>query len=86
MHDGTADRGKTVPLSGERERLLAAPTLLAGGTSRRIRENVGWALCYNGVAVPVTAAGLLNPLVAAVAMATSSLLVVGNASRSLLGD
>ncbi|MDG5775918.1 cation-translocating P-type ATPase [Haloarculaceae archaeon H-GB1-1] len=53
-------------------------------TRGRIRQNVGWAFLYNAVALPLALAGLLNPLFAAVAMATSSLLVVGNASRSLL--
>jgi len=68
--------------------LDAVPTVfdVTRATRRRIRENVGWALCYNAVAVPAAALGLLNPLVAAVAMAGSSLLVVGNASRSLLGE
>ncbi|WP_158853711.1 cation-translocating P-type ATPase [Halorhabdus sp. CUG00001] len=50
---------------------------------RRIRQNLGWAFLYNAVALPVAVAGLLNPLVAAVAMATSSLLVVANSARSL---
>jgi len=68
--------------------LSVVPTVfdVTRATRRRIRENVGWALCYNAVAVPAAALGLLNPLVAAVAMAASSLLVVGNASRSLLED
>ncbi|WP_247008733.1 heavy metal translocating P-type ATPase [Halorientalis litorea] len=49
---------------------------------RRIRQNLGWAFCYNAVALPLTMAGLINPLLAAVAMASSSLLVVGNSARS----
>jgi len=57
---------------------------LASATRRRIRENVAWALCYNGVAIPLAAAGVLNPLLAAVAMAASSLLVVTNSRRPLL--
>ncbi len=51
------------------------------GTRRRIRENLGWAFLYNGIAVPLAVAGVLNPLLAAVAMATSSLLVVANSTR-----
>jgi Cu2+-exporting ATPase len=54
---------------------------LTAGTRRRVRENLGWALCYNLVAVPAAALGLLSPLLAAVAMATSSLLVVANSTR-----
>jgi Cu2+-exporting ATPase len=57
---------------------------VAGSTRRRIRENVGWAFCYNGIAVPLAVAGLLNPLLAALAMAASSLLVVTNSRRRLL--
>ena len=57
---------------------------VAGGTHRRIRENLGWAFVYNLVAVPLAIAGLLNPLLAAVAMGASSLLVVTNSSRSIL--
>jgi len=53
---------------------------------RRVRENLGWALTYNAIAVPLAATGLLNPLLAAVAMATSSLLVVGNSARALDGE
>ena len=56
-------------------------------TRRRIRENLGWAFLYNLVAVPLAAFGLLNPLFAAVAMATSSVIVVLNSRRGLVaGD
>ena len=57
---------------------------VARGTHRRIRENLGWAFVYNLVAVPLAIAGVLNLLLAAVAMGTSSLLVVANSSRSIL--
>ena len=53
-------------------------------TKRRIKENLAWALLYNAVAVPLAVLGLLNPLFAAVAMATSSVLVVLNSRRGLL--
>lgn len=59
---------------------------LADATGRRIKENLGWAFCYNAIAIPVAIMGVLNPLFAAVAMALSSLLVVSNSSRSLLSD
>jgi Cu2+-exporting ATPase len=55
---------------------------LATETRRRIRQNLGWAFGYNAVAIPLAVAGTLTPLAAALAMASSSLLVVGNAARS----
>ncbi|MFB6251932.1 MAG: heavy metal translocating P-type ATPase [Halobellus sp.] len=68
--------------------LDAVPTVfeVAGGTHRRIRENLGWAFVYNLVAVPLAITGVLNPLLAAVAMAASSLLVVTNSSRSIVSE
>jgi Cu2+-exporting ATPase len=48
---------------------------------RRIRQNLGWALLYNATAIPLAVAGLLNPLFAALAMSSSSLLVVWNSTR-----
>jgi Cu2+-exporting ATPase len=56
---------------------------LATGTRRRIRENIAWALCYNAVAIPLSAAGVFNPLFAALAMAGSSILVVTNSRRRI---
>jgi len=53
-------------------------------TRRRIRQNIGWAFLYNAFAIPLALSGLLNPLLAALAMATSSFLVVWNSSRKIL--
>lgn len=54
-------------------------------TRRRIRQNLGWAFLYNAVAIPLAIAGAINPLFAALAMASSSLLVVGNSARGMSG-
>ena len=54
---------------------------LARATVRTIRGNLGWAFGYNLAAIPLAAAGLLNPLLAGAAMALSSLLVVANSLR-----
>jgi heavy metal translocating P-type ATPase len=54
---------------------------IARRTRRIIRQNLGWAFAYNLVAVPLAAFGIISPVIAAVAMATSSLLVVGNSLR-----
>ena len=50
-------------------------------TFRVIRQNVGWALVYNAVAIPLAVSGYLSPLAAAIGMSASSLVVVGNAWR-----
>jgi len=54
---------------------------LAAATRRVIRQNIGWAIAYNLVAVPLAASGQLAPWMAAIGMSASSLVVVLNALR-----
>jgi hypothetical protein len=56
---------------------------IAGSTSAIIGQNFGWAMGYNLSAIPLAAAGLLDPLIAALAMGLSSLIVVLNSLRLL---
>lgn len=52
-------------------------------TRIRMRQNLGWALLYNATAIPLALSGHLNPLFAALAMSTSSLLVIWNSARAI---
>jgi Cu+-exporting ATPase len=62
-------------------RAAADAIRLSQATLRTIKQNVGWAFGYNVAALPLAAAGLLNPLIAGAAMAFSSVSVVANALR-----
>jgi Cu2+-exporting ATPase len=60
---------------------IADAIVQARRTLRVVRQNLGWAALYNGLAIPAAAFGLLTPLMASAGMAASSLAVVGNALR-----
>jgi Cu2+-exporting ATPase len=65
------------------DKLSAVPDaiIVARQARRRVVENIGFSMVYNALAVPAAMAGLITPLIAALAMAGSSLVVTLNALR-----
>jgi len=78
---GVAVEAGDVILLNPDPRLVPVGIELAAATLGTIRQNLFWAFGYNTAAIPIAAAGLLDPMIAAGAMAFSSLSVVMNALR-----
>ena len=78
--DIAIEAGDVVLMTGD-PALAVTALRLARATFRTIRQNLFWAFGYNTAAIPLAALGLLNPMIAAAAMAFSSVSVVGNSLR-----
>jgi heavy metal translocating P-type ATPase len=78
--DIAIEAGHIVLVKGSPMKAYEALTL-SRITFSTIRQNLFWAFAYNVAAIPLAAAGMLNPMIAAAAMALSSVTVVGNSLR-----
>lgn len=78
--DIAIESGSIVLVQGHPLKVVEALTL-SKLTFKTIQQNLFWAFFYNIAAIPLAASGLLNPMIAAAAMAFSSVSVVGNSLR-----
>jgi Cu2+-exporting ATPase len=78
--DVSGDSADIILMSNELNKILLA-TQLSQRTLRTIRQNIGISILYNIIMVPLAMSALITPLIAAISMPISSLLVIGNAAR-----
>ena len=83
MGEGTdvAQAAADMVMLGGRLSALADGVKIARKTHNIIYQNLGWALAYNLIAIPLAALGHVTPWIAGIGMSASSLLVVLNALR-----
>ena len=70
-----------IVLMGDELLKVRLATALSRRTLRTIRQNIGISLTYNAIMIPLAMMAFVTPLVAAISMPISSLLVIGNAAR-----
>lgn len=78
--DVSVESADIVLMQNELDKVRLA-TLLSRRTLRTIKQNIGLSFAYNSIMVPLAMMGHVTPLVAAITMPISSLLVIGNAAR-----
>ena len=78
--DIAMETGEIVLTKGDLNAVLQA-IRLANVTFKKIKQNLFWAFIYNVIAIPLAFAGVLHPVIAEVAMAFSSINVIGNSNR-----
>ena len=76
-----AQRAADLVMTGPTLMRIPVAVRVARDTRRIIRQNLGWALGYNLLAIPLAASGMVTPWIAALGMAGSSLVVTLNALR-----
>ncbi|MGB5256251.1 MAG: heavy metal translocating P-type ATPase [Woeseiaceae bacterium] len=76
-----AQTSADVIVLGDSLRPLLTLLRMSAKTMRIVRQNLAWAIVYNALALPLAAAGLVPPWLAAIGMSASSLIVVLNALR-----
>ena len=77
--DIAIEAGDVVLVSGNLSDVVKA-IKLSRATFRKIKQNLFWAFFYNSIMIPFAILGLAHPLIAEIAMATSSITVVTNAN------
>lgn len=75
--EAAIDSAQIILLNGNLTTLVAT-IKISKHTFSTIKQNLFWALSYNVVAIPIAAIGFLNPMVAALSMAFSDVVVIGN--------
>ncbi len=75
------DSARVVIMHSDEMQSLIASYQISRHTYLTIKQNLFWAFAYNIVAIPLAAFGFLNPMIAALAMAFSDVVVIGNSLR-----
>lgn len=75
------DSARVVLMRPDEMNALVDAYKISQHTYKTIKQNLFWAFFYNVLAIPIAAVGLLNPMVAALSMAFSDVIVIGNSLR-----
>ena len=79
--DIAIDSSEVVLLQDRDLNAVKAAIQISRHTLLTIQQNLFWAFFYNVLAIPIAAAGLLSPMIAALSMAFSDVVVIGNSLR-----